>query len=234
MGFKIQIQVNEHLYLRDPQDSKLGRNMLQHGICLLDELGLEEFTFKKLAHRIESTEASIYRYFENKHKFLVYLLCWYWERVRYHIIYATTNIEEPEQKLRIALSAIVDSSKSDPAVEYIDEHILFRIVLREGPKTYHTKLVDEENKQGFFAVYKALASDIAAIVLEISPEFEYPKSLASTLLEMANFHIYAAQHLPSLTEVRTPSEDLIQVKNMLEFFAFGLIAKPSTVTLSPK
>jgi len=225
MGFKIQIQVNEHLYLRDPQDSKLGRNILQHGICLLDELGLEEFTFKKLAHRIESTEASIYRYFENKHKFLVYLLCWYWERVRYRISYATTNINDPEQKLRIALSSIVESSKADPAVEYIDENILFRIVLAEGPKTYHTKWVDEENKKGFFAVYKALAADLAAIILEIQPEFEYPKSLASTLLEMANFHIYAAKHLPSLTEVRTHNEDLAHVKKMLDFFAFGLIAK---------
>ena len=225
MGFKIQIQVNERLYLRDPQDSKLGRNILQHGICLIEELGLEEFTFKKLAHRIESTEASIYRYFENKHKFLVYLLCWYWERVRYQIVLATTNIEDPGHKLRVALSAIVDSSKADPAVEYIDEDILFKIVLTEGPKTYHTKAVDEENKQGFFAVYKALAADLAAIILEVNPAFEYPKSLASTLLEMANFLIYAAQHLPSLTEVRTPSDDLTGVKNLLEFFAFGLIGQ---------
>lgn len=225
MGFKIQIQVNERLYLRDPQDSKLGRNILQHGICLIEELGLEEFTFRKLAHRIESTEASIYRYFENKHKFLVYLLCWYWERVRYQIALATTNIEDPPQKLRVALSAIVDSSKADPAVEYIDEDILFKIVLTEGPKTYHTKAVDEENRQGFFAVYKALAADLAAIIMEVNPDFEYPKSLASTLLEMANFHIYAAQHLPSLTEVRTPSEDLTGVKTLLEFFAFGLIGR---------
>lgn len=226
MGFKIQIQVNEGLYLRDPQDSKLGRNILQHGILLMDELGLEEFTFKKLALRIESTEASIYRYFENKHKFLVYLLCWYWERVRFQISMATNNIADPSQKLRIALSALVESSKADPAVEYIDESVLFRIVLTEGTKTYHTKLVDAENKQGFFSVYKALAADIAAIILEIRPEFEYPKALASTLLEMANSHIYSSQHLPSLTEVRIVDNDLTELKKLLEFFAFGLLHQP--------
>ncbi len=223
MGVAIRIEVNPNLYLRDPQDSKLGRSILQHGILMLDELGLEDFTFKKLATRIESTEASIYRYFENKHHFLVYILCWYWERMRYLIRIATHNIQEPREKLRIALAEVVESSRQNPAVDYIDESVLFRIVLTEGTKTYHTKQVDEENKQGFFLVYKALAADIASIILEIKPDFAYPRSLASTLLEMANYHIYAAQHLPSLTEVRTPEDNLTQVKQMLEFFAFRIL-----------
>lgn len=223
MGVAIRIEVNPNLYLRDPQDSRLGRNILQHGILLLDELGLEDFTFKKLASRIESTEASIYRYFENKHHFLVYILCWYWERMRYLISIATHNIQDPREKLRIALAEIVESSRQNPAVDYIDESALFRIVLTEGAKTYHTKQVDEENKQGFFLVYKALAADIANIILEIKPDFAYPRSLASTLLEMANYHIYAAQHLPALTEVCTSEDNLAQVKQMLEFFAFKIL-----------
>ncbi len=223
MSVEIRIQVNDKLYLRDPQDTKLGRNILQHGILLMEELGLEEFTFKKLASRIGSTEASIYRYFENKHLFLVYLLCWYWERVRYQIGVSTNNIADPSEKLRIAISILVESSKENPAVDYIDEAVLFKIVLTEGTKTYHTKHVDEENKRGFFLVYKSLAADIANIILEVNPGFTYPRALATTLLEMANFHIYASQHLPSLTEVRTPSGKLEEVKHLLEHFAFGLL-----------
>lgn len=223
MSVEIRIQVNEKLYLRDPQDTRLGRSILQHGILLIEELGLEEFTFKKLAVKIESTEASIYRYFENKHLLLVYLLCWYWERVRYQISVAANNVSDPEDRLRIALSILTESSRENPAVDYIDESVLFKIVLTEGTKTYHTKHVDIENKRGFFAVYKALAADIAGILREINPDFPYPRSLAATLLEMANSHIYASQHLPSLTEVRTPDGDLEEVKRLLEHFAFGLI-----------
>ncbi len=223
MVVEIRIQVNEHVYLRDPQDTRLGRSILQHGIMLMDELGLEEFTFKKLAARIDSTEASIYRYFENKHLFLVYILCWYWERVRYQLAVSTRNISDPAEKLRLAIAVIVESTRENPAVDYIDESILYRIVLTEGTKTYHTKHVDEENKQGFFLVYKALTGDLAGIIAQINPQFPYPRALASTLLEMAHFHIYAAQHLPALTEVRTSGGDLVQAKQLLEFFAFGIV-----------
>ncbi len=223
MGVEIRIQVNDKLYLRDPQDTRLGRNIIQYGIMLLDELGLEEFTFKKLAAKIDSTEASIYRYFENKHLFLVYILCWYWERMRYQIGVATNNITDPVEKLHIAIAAIVDSSRENPAVEFVDESTLYRIVLTEGTKTYHTKHVDEENKQGFFLVYKALAGDIAAIISQIDPGFPHPRALASTLLEMSHFHTYASQHLPSLTEVRTEGGDLSEVKQLMEYFAFRIL-----------
>jgi AcrR family transcriptional regulator len=224
MGVAIRIQVNDKVFIRDPQDTKLGQSIVKHGILLLDELGLEEFTFKKLANRIESTEASIYRYFENKHLFLVYILCWYWERMRYLLSVSTKNITNPEVKLRTAISIMVESSADDPATEFIDETTLFRIVLTEGSKTYHTKHVDEENRQGFYKVYKELTADIAQIILQIKPDFIYPKSLATSLLEMANFHTYAALHLPSLTEVRIRDEyNLDEIKKMLEFFAFGLL-----------
>ena len=49
------------------------------------EIGFESFTFKKLAAKIESTEASVYRYFENKHKLLIYLVSWYWNWVEYRL-----------------------------------------------------------------------------------------------------------------------------------------------------
>ena len=70
----IQIQLNSNLYIRDPQETKLGKKIIEFSIILIEELGFEKFTFKKLAIKIESTEASIYRYFQNKHKLLIYLV----------------------------------------------------------------------------------------------------------------------------------------------------------------
>lgn len=223
MAVTIQIKLNENLYIRDPQDTKLGRRIIQHSIRLIDEIGFEDFTFKKLADRIGSTEASIYRYFENKHRLLLYLLCWYWEWMKFRIEFHTANINDPKQRLRIAIDTIVDSARPNPAVDFVDEEVLHRIVVAEATKSYHTKLVDSENKQGFFLTYKSLCKSIADIITEINPDFLYPRALASTLLEMSNHHIYFAKHLPALTDIKIENEDLVQVKQLLEFFAFGLL-----------
>lgn len=223
MAITIHIKLNSKLYLRDPQETKLGRRIIDHSILLIDEIGLEDFTFKKLAERMESTEASIYRYFENKHILLVYLLCWYWEWMKFRVEFYTTNVEDPEEKLRIAIDTIVDTAKRNTAVEFVDEEVLHRIVIAEGTKAYHTKAVDKENKQGFFLTYKSLCKTLAAIILEINPTYAYPHTLASTMLEMANDHIYFAEHLPTLTDITVENDDFSQVKKMLEDFAFGLL-----------
>ncbi|MDX1940737.1 MAG: TetR/AcrR family transcriptional regulator [Saprospiraceae bacterium] len=224
MAITIQIKLNENLYLRDPQDTKLGRKIIQNSILLIDEIGFEDFTFKKLADRINSTEASVYRYFENKHLLLVYLLCWYWEWVKFRIEFNTINIEDPHQRLRVAIETLVESSQSNPSVDFVDEEVLHRIVIAEGSKAYHTKWVDKENKKGFFTTYKALCKTLADCISAINPRFAYPRALASTLLEMSNQQAHFARHLPSLTEITMENGNLIQVKQLLETFAFGLLA----------
>ena len=60
----LKITINEKLYVKDPETSELGRNILKNSILLIDEIGFEAFTFKKLGEKIQSNESSIYRYFE--------------------------------------------------------------------------------------------------------------------------------------------------------------------------
>ncbi len=223
MAITIQMKLNERLFLRDPQDTKLGRRIIQHSILLIDEIGFEDFTFKKLADRIQSTEASVYRYFENKHLLLVYLLCWYWEWMKFRIDYNTMNLEDSREKLRIAISSIVDTTRRNTSISFVDEDVLHRIVVAEATKGYHTKQVDRENKHGFWLTYKSLNKKIADIISEINPDYPYPRALASTLLEMANNHIYFARHLPSMTDVKVQEDDLAEVERLLEHFAFGLV-----------
>ncbi|HQU57686.1 MAG: TetR/AcrR family transcriptional regulator [Phaeodactylibacter sp.] len=227
MAITIQMKLNEKLYLRDPQDTKLGRKIIQHSILLIDEIGFESFTFKKLAEQTGSTEASIYRYFENKHVLLIYLLSWYWEWMKFRIDYNTMNIQDPKRKLRIAISAMADTSRRNTSIDFVDEDVLHRIVVAESAKAYHTKEVDKENKHGFFLTFKDLARRIARIIKEINPDFPYPRALASTLLEMANNHIYYALHLPSLTDITVEEGNLSQIEKLLEDFAFGLLERRS-------
>jgi len=224
MPVSIQIKLNDKLYLRDPQETKLGKRIIQYSIILIDELGFEQFNFKKLAERIESTEASIYRYFKSKHKLLIYLLCWYWEWMRFRIELNTTNVQDPRRKLKIAIATIVDTARRNTSIDFVDEDVLHRIVVAESTKGYHTKQVDRDNKFGFFLTYKALNKKIAEIISEIDPGFKYPRALAVTLLEMANHHIYFAEHLPSLTDITIEEAGSFEpVEILLEAFAFGLL-----------
>jgi len=224
--FFVQLEINPNLYLKDPQKSRLGRKIINHSVLLIDKIGLEKFNFKKLAKVIPSSEATIYRYFENKHKLFVYLLNWYWEWMIARLDLNTLNIIDPKRKLYMTFDVIVDTANRNMAIEFVDEEILHKIVVREGAKGYHHKSVDEDNDDGFFRAYKQLCSKIAAIISEVKPAFPYPKILASTLIETANNNLYFARHLPRLTDLQTGKhkDDLNQqVKEMLAFFCFGLI-----------
>jgi len=223
MSIGIRITLNEGLYLRDPQDSTLGMKILEHGVLLIDNLGFERFTFRKLAAAIHSTEASVYRYFENKHKLLLYLVAWYWEWVAYLIKMNTKNITDPKQKLRIIINSFVSASKENLEVVYINESILHDVVISEGMKAYHTKEVDKENDMGLFTNYNKLTESVSRVISEIDPDFKYPAALSSNLFEMSNNHIYFAKHMPKLTEVSVTDTEFDEVEKMLNYFTEKLL-----------
>lgn len=224
MSIAIKISLVEGLYIKDPQDSKLGRRIIEHSIDMIDEFGFENFTFRKLASTIESTEASVYRYFENKHMLLLYLVNWYWEYVSYLIHVNTMNVSDPKQKLKIVVKSFVVASNVNPIVEYVNESKLHNIVRSEGIKTYRTKGVDDENSKGFFKGYKKLATDVSDIISEVNPDFKYPYALATSLFEMSNDHIYFAKHLPTLTDINDGKNEERELEEMLNYFTSRLLS----------
>jgi AcrR family transcriptional regulator len=221
------ISIPEGLSLRDPLQSKLGRSILTHSIILMDEIGFESFTFKKLALRMESNETSLYRYFENKHFLLLYLVVWYWNWVSYLIEYNTKNINDPNRKLDLIIDNFVDATKENPSVEFINEKILHRVIIAEAAKSYHTKDIDEENRQGFYKSYKALIQKVAEVILEINPKFPYPHSFASNLFEMANNEIFFAEHLPRLTDIKVEGGDYGEVNKLLKYYKAKMLDQVS-------
>ncbi|MFT4663482.1 MAG: AcrR family transcriptional regulator [Polaribacter sp.] len=223
MAIGIRISLNEKLFLKDPQNTSLGQKIIKDSILLIDEIGFEAFNFKKLAAAMGSTEASVYRYFVNKHFLLIYLVSWYWEWVNYLIDISVMNIKDPKQRLEIIIETFVYASKDNPSIEYVNESVLHRLVISEGTKAYHTKEVDKENRDGFFVNYKELCHKVANVILEVNPKFPYPHTLASNLFEMANNHIYFAQHLPRLTDVVVKNDNFDEVEEMLKYFAFTLL-----------
>jgi AcrR family transcriptional regulator len=219
----IKIRVEEKVYLKDPETSEKGRDIIKHGICLIDALGLEAFTFRKLAERIGTTEATIYRYFDSKHMLLSYLISWYWNWLEYRLVFATNNITSAEARLRIAIRILSGRIENDMDFEHIDEVTLQRIVVAESAKAYLTKEVDANNKEGFFVSYKRLCKRIADIVQEINPGYKYPMSLVSTIAESAHYQHFFALHLPSLTDIHDNKRG--ELEDFLTHMVFSTIEK---------
>ena len=207
MESNIQLKIDEKVFTKDPSSSDLGKKILENSIALIDELGFEAFTFGKLADKAQCTEASIYRYFENKHKLLIYHLTWYWTWMEYHLTLATANIKSPEERLTIAIRLLTSPLEQGSGIPQVDEAALYRIVIAESQKVYLTKNVDEENKQGLFFSYKKLCKKAAGIVKEINPAYRYPTALISTVVESSYDQRYFARHLPSLTEIPKEQEN---------------------------
>lgn len=222
-GHGIRFRINPNLCHKDPQMSEYGQRLLSNSVLLLDELGFEQFTFKKLAIAINSTETSVYRYFENKHKLLLWLTNWYWEWVNYLIDLNIRNIEDPKRVLSIVLHNIVNASTESPLTEYINENILHKVIIKESTKAYHIHNVDDENRMGYFSSYAELVQKVASIITKVSPSYQYPRMLASNLFEMANNQIYFAEHLNELTEINCKKDQYIQLENALNYMVDKLL-----------
>lgn len=200
MEIQLQIKMNEKLFLRNPEQSELGKKIILHSIRFIHKNGFEDFTFKKLAKVIGSTEAGIYRYFENKHRLLIYITAWYWSWLEYQVVFQTNNIKDPVIKLKRVIQLLATSVEDDLSTSYVEENLLHQIIITEGSKTYLTKRVTEDNKDRLFKPYKDLCASIGNMILECSPNYKYPKSLASTIIEMAHFQNFFMKNLPSLTD----------------------------------
>ena len=213
----ISIAINEKLYVKNPETSNLGKKIIENSILLIDQIGFENFTFKKLGDRIGSNESSIYRYFESKHKLLLYLSSWYWGWMEYKLVFATNNIVSPLGKLKKAIAIVTEKIEDDYTTTHINESILNKIIIAEFTKTLLTKEVDEENKIGFFLVYKRVINRIIEMIVAVNPEYQFAKSLASSIVEGALHQHFLKDHLKTITncnEIISPTHfytDLVKI-----------------------
>ncbi len=196
----LKIQVPDKIYIKDPESSNLGKRIIQHSILLIDDIGFDSFTFKKLGTKIGSNESSIYRYFESKHKLLLYLTSWYWAWVEYKMVFATFNMSDNKEQLFKAIEVVTKTVEEDVAFSHINEVVLNRIIINENSKSYLTKEVDSENKEGYFVIYKRLVKRIAEMITNINPEYKFSLSLASTIVEGAIHQHFLKDHFTSITD----------------------------------
>lgn len=204
----IRIEVPEGIYIKNPESSQLGKKIVEHSIILIDEIGFEDFNFKKLGNRIGSNESSIYRYFESKHKLLIYLSSWYWRWIEYQLVIETFSIRDTKEKLMKATEIVTRTTKEDQNFSHINEVLLNKIIINENSKSFLNKSVDAENKQGYFSPYKRVVKRFAEIISGHNATYEYPLSLASSVTEGSLHQQFIKLHFTSITncnEVITPT-----------------------------
>lgn len=222
MDFKLSFRVNEAIYLKDPEGTDLGRKIVKHSIDLINELGFEAFTFKKLALEIATTEATIYRYFENKHRLLLYITNWYWCYMEFLVDFQLQNLHDPAIKIKTIIQLLThEFPESSGGLDY-NKKYLNQIVISDSSKVYLVKDVAEINKNEVFKPYKDLCAKIADVIVEYSPNYAFPKSLSSTLIETAHHQQYFAQYLPRLTDVSESNEHKF-VEQFLEQLVFKVL-----------
>lgn len=223
MQFLLKFKLSDHLYLRDPEKSELGKAIIRNAIDLIDDIGFERFTFKKLAQKIESTETTIYRYFSSKHKLLTYILNWYWNYLEFVAKMRMQQITDATAKLKLLLEIITHNDVNSYEMQEYDLKKLHSIVISESSKSYLVKEVDEINKELVFNPLKSLCQFIGEVISEINPNFSYPKSLASTLMETAHDQQFFSEHLPKLTDNHSSTSHKAYVLAYLNVLAFSVI-----------
>ena len=216
----LKISVSDKIFIKDPETSELGKRIIERSIILINEIGFEGFTFKKLGTKIGSNESSIYRYFESKHKLLLYLSSWYWAWLEYQLVIETFSISNPFNKLEKAVTIATRIIEDDNNFSHINETLLYRIIVNESSKSFLTKEVDTENKEGYFEVYKRVIIRISEMILDVKKEYPYALSLASTIIEGGLYQHFLNEHFLSITnckEGKTPTNFFIDlVKNTLK------------------
>ena len=194
------IEPDPGLVLRDPA-SPMGSRILSEGLVLMNGIGLEAFTFKKLAEQIGCTEVTVYHYFANKQRLLQYYFQVYWLWLATHCQQEGKGLKDPIERLRGDIKAICGMWPADARATQFDPHDLRRLVINEGSKSFMHKNVDSDNELKLFKPYKDLCAHIAVEVKAGSPRMKHARSFATTLVEMAHSLEFAMEHLPALTEL---------------------------------
>ncbi|RKR83547.1 TetR family transcriptional regulator [Mucilaginibacter gracilis] len=222
MEFQVKFAINEKIFLRNPETSEVGKLMVKKAIDLIYELGFEQFTFKKLATEISSTEATIYRYFENKHRLLLYILNWYWCYMEFLVTFKLENVTDKKEQLKIIVKLLThEFAQSANQFDY-NKKYLNQIVISESSKVYLVKDVAEINKDEVFKPYKDLCAKIAEVITSYNPAYKFPRSLSTTLIETSHHQQFFSVNLPKLTDI-SPGEQPDFTTRFIEDLLFHVL-----------
>ena len=83
-------------------------------------------------------------------------------------------------------------------------------------------VIDQENEDGLFGVYKRVIQRVSDMVTALNPNYAYPHMLITTVVEGAHQMRFFADHLPTITD------QVADEAHLVESFYRDLIQKAIT------
>jgi hypothetical protein len=118
------------------------------------------------------------------------------------MVFETHNLNNNQERLKKAIEIVSMVVKEDSNYTHINEVILNRIIINENSKSFLTKEVDQENKEGYFIVYKRLIHRLRDMILDINNKYRFATSLASTIIEGSLHQHFLKDHFVSITDCK--------------------------------
>ena len=145
---------------------------------------------------------------------LLYLSSWYWAWIEYQLVFETHSLN-PADKLERAIEIVTRTIKKDSNFSHVNEVVLNRIMVNENSKSFLTKEVDQENKDGYFVIYKRIVHRLRDMIKTINPDYKFPSSLASTILEGSLHQHFLKDHFTSITDCNDSLSPTNFIKNLV-------------------
>jgi AcrR family transcriptional regulator len=208
------VHISSEAFVKNPISSELGIRIVQNAIILMNRNGVNEFTFRKLAQHLCTSEASIYRYFESKMQLLNFLSQLYWHEVKELILEEIIGVHTSEDKIIKAIEIFCNPHLPSKQNSFVDMSELHQLIIQEGVTT---NLWGESHQTDDHSSQKRLIQYLSEVILSINPNYSYPKTLISTMIHTCHLQLLFCTHLPYYTDIS--AEDL---KGVVSFVS-GLI-----------
>jgi hypothetical protein len=109
-------------------------------------------------------------------------------------------VKEPKAKLKMIVQLLTNELPESTGQLDYNKNFLYQIIIAESSKAYLVKEVSTINKDEVFKPYKDLCAHIAKVISDYKPNYKFPTSLSSTIIETSHSQQFFATFLPRLTD----------------------------------
>jgi len=138
--------------------------------------------------------------------------------MEYQLIIKTMTITDPGERLDTAVRILTREVVQDMNFGHVDEVTLSKIVVEEYSKSYLTKEVDQENKEGYFSIYKRLVLRLRDMIVAVNKDYAFAASLSSTIIEGSLHQHFLKRHFTALTDCNqevTPTDYFLNLIHLI-------------------
>lgn len=206
MSVHIDIDISKNLSIKDPFSSDLGKKIVLNGLSLINHYGFEDFNFKKLAVACSTTEASVYRYFNNKVQLLAFLTAYYWNWTEYLTELYCQTAKSPKSKLNALINIICNHEINPESINGIQYSDLHQLINSEWQKLIYNKETKMIPANAAFEDYKRYKKMVSVILTDLNKNIKEPQAIITTLIIAANTQLFFSKKFQSLSSINQPTK----------------------------